>query len=98
MKIQPRTFVKFQRWMKCRATSRAAFPCTTEAMSCHGIRGVECLSMKSAQVPQAGIIAKFCAKDRSHLTPELTPTITSKRKHGNVHYVYISWLEWNNIL
>lgn len=43
------TLVKFQRWMKCLATSRAAFPCTTEAMSCQGILGVVCLSMKSAK-------------------------------------------------
>lgn len=43
------TLVKFQRWMKCLATSRAALPCTTEAMSCQGILGVVCLSMKSAE-------------------------------------------------
>lgn len=42
------TLVKFQRWMKCRATSRAALPCTTEEMSCQGILGVVYLSMKSA--------------------------------------------------
>lgn len=41
------TLVKFQRWMKCRATSRAALPCTTEEMSCQGILGVVYLSMKS---------------------------------------------------
>lgn len=33
--------------MKCRATSRAALPCTTEEMSCQGILGVVYLSMKS---------------------------------------------------
>ena len=43
------TLVKFQRWMKCLATSRAAFPWTTEAMSCQGILGVVCLSMKSEE-------------------------------------------------
>lgn len=41
------TLVKFQRWMKCRATSRAALPCTTDEMSCQGILGVVYLSMKS---------------------------------------------------
>lgn len=52
------TLVKFQRWMKCRATSRAALPCTTEEMSCQGILGVVYLSMKSvgqgsmAELPQ----------------------------------------------
>lgn len=35
--------------MKCLATSRAAFPWTTEAMSCQGILGVLCLSMKSKE-------------------------------------------------
>ena len=34
--------------MKCLATSRAALPWTTEAMSCQGILGVWYLSMKSA--------------------------------------------------
>lgn len=43
------TLVKFQRWMKCRATSRAALPCTTEEMSCQGILGVVYLSMKSKE-------------------------------------------------
>lgn len=81
--------MKFQRWIKWRATSRAALPWTTEAMSCHGIRGVEYLSMKSAQVHQAGIITN---RDRSHLTP----TMTYKRKCGNVHSVYTSWLGWND--
>lgn len=45
----PPTLVKFHRWMKCLATSRAAFPWTTEAMSCQGILGVLCLSMKSKE-------------------------------------------------
>lgn len=39
--------VKFQRWMKCRARSRAATPCTTTPTSLHGILGVVSLSMKS---------------------------------------------------
>jgi len=34
------TLVKFQRCMKCRATSRADLPNTALWMSCHGIRGV----------------------------------------------------------
>lgn len=41
------TFVKFQRWMKCRARSRAERPCTATPMSRHGIRGMVSLSIKS---------------------------------------------------
>lgn len=41
------TLVKFQRWMKCRARSRAGRPWTTTPTSRHGIRGVVSLSMKS---------------------------------------------------
>ena len=41
------TLVKFQRWMKCRARSRAGDPWTTTPMSRHGIRGIVSLSMKS---------------------------------------------------
>lgn len=44
----PVTLVKFQRWMKCRATSRAAAPWTATPTSRHGIRGVWRLSRKSA--------------------------------------------------
>lgn len=48
------TLVKFHRWMKCLATSRAALPWTTEAMSCQGILGVVCLSMKSKTAEKNG--------------------------------------------
>jgi len=41
------TLVKFQRCMKCRATSRADFPNTTLWISCHGIRGVAVRSIIS---------------------------------------------------
>ena len=34
------TLVKFQRWIKCLPTSRAALPTNTQPMSCHGILGI----------------------------------------------------------
>lgn len=94
IKIKPScTFVKFQRWMKWRATSRAAFPWTAEAMSCHGIRGVEYLSMKSAQVHQARVLLLLCQEHKT-LIPALTPTMICKRKQ--IFFVMstmcISWL------
>lgn len=58
------TLVKFQRWMKWRATSRAAFPWTTEPISCQGILGVEYLSMKSARGARQGPITKFSAREQ----------------------------------
>lgn len=58
------TLVKFQRWMKWRATSRAAFPWTTEPISCQGIRGVEYLSIKSARGARQGPITKFSAREQ----------------------------------
>ncbi len=53
--------MKFQRCIKCLATSLAAFPCTTEEMSCQGILGVVYLSIKS-------IVEHIVKKeDRKHL-------------------------------
>lgn len=45
------TLVKFQRWMKWRARSRAGRPWTATPTSRHGIRGVVSLSMKSGGPP-----------------------------------------------
>lgn len=41
------TLVKFHLWMKCRATSLAARPCTAADKSRHGMRGTVALSMLS---------------------------------------------------
>lgn len=47
---ESQTLQKFHRCMKCLDTSLAAFPYTTAPMSCHGIRGVLSLSMKSGKI------------------------------------------------
>lgn len=79
------TLVKFQRWMKCRARSRAGRPWTTTPMSRHGIRGVVSLSMKSGE--RSGIVSWGHLRHRgeggdysksgiiypAHLSPEFCP-------------------------
>lgn len=59
--------MKFQRWMKCLATSRAALPWTAEAMSCQGILGVVYLSMKSVQTEQRKVRLGQRARASGHV-------------------------------
>lgn len=72
--------VKFQRWMKCLATSRAAVPCTTEAMSCQGILGVVCLSMKSTREEEG---------DGGWLTKQVTGAATANPPSNGLS----SWIQ-----
>lgn len=88
------TLVKFQRWMKWRATSRAAFPWTTEPISCQGIRGVEYLSMKSAQGTRQGPITKFSAREQKYW-PQLgynTVMVKGNRASGNSTIHPLHWI------
>lgn len=67
------TLVKFQRCIKCLATSLAAFPCTTEEMSCQGILGVVYLSIKS--MVEHSVKKQDCKHPKSTEKPAFNNTI-----------------------